>query len=166
VAPISAGPVSTSLALTVTHRVNFLSIWRLQTIIAHKAGWWPCHDPTWYGPISILLGVLEVNAASICASVPIFWPVIAPYLGYIFVTHEIRIEHEHRSMPDENKFHERTGSETELRPVESNPVNAHYNDSYIMGQVDPLRPPGEAPVQIRVNSDRVRDKDRKWSRIG
>ncbi|KAK6827220.1 hypothetical protein PG987_010561 [Apiospora arundinis] len=72
--------------------VNFLSIWRLQTIFEHKAGWFPTHDPTWYGPISILLGVLEINAASICASVPIFWPVVAPYLGSIFVTHEVSVQ--------------------------------------------------------------------------
>ncbi|KAK7926489.1 hypothetical protein PG985_003487 [Apiospora marii] len=72
--------------------VNFLSIWRLQTIFEHKAGWFPTHDPTWYGPISILLGVLEINVASICASVPIFWPVVAPYLGSIFVTHEVSVQ--------------------------------------------------------------------------
>ncbi|KAK7957677.1 hypothetical protein PG988_012525 [Apiospora saccharicola] len=72
--------------------VNFLSIWRLQTIFEHKTGWYPTHDPTWYGPISILLGVLEVNVASICASVPIFWPVVAPYLGSIFVTHEVSVQ--------------------------------------------------------------------------
>lgn len=36
--------------------------------------------------------MLEINAASICASVPIFWPVVAPYLGSIFVTHEVSVQ--------------------------------------------------------------------------
>ena len=81
--------------------VNFLSIWRLQTILEHKAAWFPTHDPTWYGPISILLGVLEINVASICASVPIFWPVVAPYLGSIFVTHEVSVQVvEYRDLED------------------------------------------------------------------
>ncbi|KAK8129073.1 Satratoxin biosynthesis SC1 cluster protein 4 [Apiospora sp. TS-2023a] len=82
--------------------VNFLSIWRLQTIFEHKTGWYPTHDPTWYGPISILLGVLEINVASICASVPIFWPVVAPYLGSIFVTHEVSVQVvEYRDLDEE-----------------------------------------------------------------
>ncbi|KAK8043221.1 hypothetical protein PG994_013704 [Apiospora phragmitis] len=112
--------------------VNFLSIWRLQTIFEHKTGWYPTHDPTWYGPISILLGVLEINAASICASVPIFWPVVAPYLGSIFVTHEVSVQVvEYRDLEDggtgttntsgggdkKQLHHQRSDSEIRLNPL-------------------------------------------------
>ncbi|KAK7955631.1 uncharacterized protein PG986_004853 [Apiospora aurea] len=102
--------------------VNFLSIWRLQTIFEHKTGWYPTHDPTWYGPISILLGVLEINVASICASVPIFWPVVAPYLGSIFVTHE-------RGNKQQLLHHQRSDSEIRLNalPFPADRKNDHHH---------------------------------------
>ncbi|KAK0650001.1 hypothetical protein B0T16DRAFT_457361 [Cercophora newfieldiana] len=97
-----------------------LSGWRVYETIYFKAGWYPTRDPTWYGPKSILLIVLEINVASICVSVPIFWPVISPYLGAIFVTHEFSVNYEeHSSSRDRG-------------------VNDHYKDSFIMDLVDPL----------------------------
>ncbi|KAK8081195.1 hypothetical protein PG997_009013 [Apiospora hydei] len=127
--------------------VNFLSIWRLQTIFEHKTGWYPTHDPTWYGPISILLGVLEINVASICASVPIFWPVVAPYLGSIFVTHEVSVQvveyrdlespasggHNHHPGSGGNKqqqlHHQRSDSEIRLNalPFPADRKNDHHH---------------------------------------
>lgn len=78
------------------HSITMISIWRLATIIAHRAATWPTFDPTWYGPISIELATLEVNFASICASMPVFWPVLTASLDKIFVTQEIKIERVHR----------------------------------------------------------------------
>ena len=51
----------------------------------------------------MLLAVLEVDAAAVCASVPIFWPVLSNKLGGIFVTQEIEIRRETRffQMDDE-----------------------------------------------------------------
>lgn len=70
--------------------------------------------------------VLEINVASICASVPIFWPIFRPYLGAIFVTREYSVTREERkSMSSES--HTRTGSDLEN--------NKYYNDTYFLDQV-------------------------------
>ncbi|OTA92211.1 hypothetical protein M434DRAFT_61763, partial [Hypoxylon sp. CO27-5] len=75
--------------------VLVFATWRLITIIEHQVATRPTRDPTWYGPISIILAVLEVDAASVCASVPIFWPVLRNLdWGKIFVTQEINITRE------------------------------------------------------------------------
>ncbi len=70
--------------------VNFLSIWRLVTIVEHRAATFPDIDPTWYAPISLVLAALEINVASVCASVPVFWPMLEKHFGKIFITHEER----------------------------------------------------------------------------
>lgn len=70
----------------------------------------PVWDPTWYGPISILLGAVEVDLASICASIPVFWPVVEKQLGKIFVTQEIRVTHHNRL--SEVDDYEMSGSKT------------------------------------------------------
>ncbi|OTA99593.1 hypothetical protein M426DRAFT_44834, partial [Hypoxylon sp. CI-4A] len=82
--------------------VLVFATWRLVTIVEHQVATWPTRDPTWYGPISIVLAVLEVDAASICASVPVFWPVLRDLnWGKIFVTQEVNITRETRYMEDD-----------------------------------------------------------------
>ncbi|KAI0476313.1 hypothetical protein GGR56DRAFT_464727 [Xylariaceae sp. FL0804] len=76
--------------------VIVFATWRLVTIIRHQAATYPTRDPTWYGPLTILLAVLEVDAAAICASVPVFWPVLTLQWGKIFVTQEIVMTRETR----------------------------------------------------------------------
>ncbi|ETS82044.1 hypothetical protein PFICI_07046 [Pestalotiopsis fici W106-1] len=89
--------------LTMGGLTNGLAIWRVATIVEHKAATYPTLDPTWYGPISILLASCEVDLATICASVPVFWPVLTSSLDRIFITREIKIERNHRfSSIDEN----------------------------------------------------------------
>ncbi|KAB5578892.1 hypothetical protein GE09DRAFT_952291 [Coniochaeta sp. 2T2.1] len=131
-----------------------LSTWRIYETIYYKGGWYPTHDPTWYGPKSILLMVLEVNVASICASVPIFWPVISPFLGAIFVTHEFSVKHEIRetetsSLPSRGRM----GSETEL--------NTYYSDPYVTQMVDPF---GSKDVGLKsqVGSVKVSKRGGRW----
>jgi hypothetical protein len=68
-----------------------ISVWRLYSIVDHKAGLSPYPDFTWWTPISIILSCLEVDLAIICASMPIFWPVIEKQFTAIFVSHEIRV---------------------------------------------------------------------------
>ncbi|KAI1841350.1 hypothetical protein JX265_013450 [Neoarthrinium moseri] len=150
--------------------VTFLSIWRLQTLVEHKAGRYPTHDPTWYGPISLILAVLECDCASICASVPIFWPVLSPYLGAIFVTQEVSVEHEYRRTDEESKVQTssnslpRPGSQTELKPLESPPTNMNY--FYDDEGSAPLESTKSHPgVHTRVRSDSMKDKKRGWTKI-
>ncbi|KAH6844493.1 hypothetical protein B0I37DRAFT_164409 [Chaetomium sp. MPI-CAGE-AT-0009] len=80
--------------------VNVFSIWRFATTIEHKAGTYPTFDPTWYGPIIIVMAGLETASACICASIPVFWgPMItsaSQLLGQIFVTKEVQVTTEHR----------------------------------------------------------------------
>ncbi|KAI1461134.1 hypothetical protein F4805DRAFT_454071 [Annulohypoxylon moriforme] len=85
--------------------VLLISIWCLQTIIDHKAGTSPVLDPTWYGPKSIILAALEVDLASICASIPTFWPHLSQtLLGSIFVTQEVHITHQHRRLSGDSSY--------------------------------------------------------------
>ncbi|VUC35684.1 unnamed protein product [Clonostachys rosea] len=161
--------------------VTFLSGWRLQTIIQYQAGWYPTHDPTWYGPISILLGVLEVHVASACASIPIFWPIISPYLhlGGIFVTHEVSVQVQDHSdsqaiIDRKDKAPSRhastwnssdngqTISETELLPISEQNTNPHYNNKFVAEQVDPFRTTQAQTSLVRSNSNQ---DNRKWYKV-
>ncbi|KAI0406330.1 hypothetical protein F4802DRAFT_111087 [Xylaria palmicola] len=78
--------------------VNVISAWRLHTIIETRAGTYPVVDPTFYGPTSIVLAALEVDLASIVASIPVFWPLLTQGWGTIFVTHEVHVTHHHRRL--------------------------------------------------------------------
>jgi hypothetical protein len=52
----------------------------------------PTFDPTWYGATPIVLSSMEVYLAVICASLPVFWPVMQKTIGsVIIVTHEVKI---------------------------------------------------------------------------
>ncbi|KAI1391774.1 uncharacterized protein F4822DRAFT_105241 [Hypoxylon trugodes] len=154
--------------------VLVFAVWRLITIIDHQVASWPTRDPTWYGPISIILAVLEIDAASVCASVPIFWPVISSMnWGKIFVTQEVNITRETRYMEDDedeltrDTTHSRTGSEAELG--ESGRKGArnkgmYYQDSYVLSHVDPLRSSAER-VHASAISDMAKNGSKKWVKI-
>ncbi|KAK6843457.1 hypothetical protein PG987_004317 [Apiospora arundinis] len=162
-----------------------LAIWRLQTILEHKAATVPTRDPTWYGPITMLLAVLEVDAAAVCASVPIFWPVLSNKLGGIFVTQEIEIRRETRffQMDDEESggggavmmtqghdgishsrqqshsrqlSHSRTGSEVELKRHESDSKQPPSYQGVLLDEVDG---PARAPAARRTDAECARGHD-------
>lgn len=81
-----------------------LSIWRLQSIVETRAATLPTFDPTWYGTTPIVLSSMEVDLAAICASLPVFWPVIQKSIGsVIIVTHEVKITREQRRTDNENR---------------------------------------------------------------
>jgi hypothetical protein len=156
----------------------------MQSIVEHQAGYYPTHDPTWYAPISILLGVLEINAASVCASVPIFWPMVAPLLGTIFVTREVSVQVVEYHDVEEGKGHRRQGTEEiPMGPVvdlqigatttppppslsaKDGRVDQWFRDAY--ASEDELNGTRDG-VQSRVRSDgEVRRKNsvRKWLQI-
>ncbi|CAJ2503364.1 Uu.00g107580.m01.CDS01 [Anthostomella pinea] len=133
--------------------VNGLSIWRLATIINHRATTKPTFDPTWYSPVSILLGMMEVTGASICASVPVFWPVLTARIEEILVTREIQITRAHRFSGDGDDRvelqHSRTGSEASLAPLGK---QVHYNDDFVRDQVDPLRQKPSYAVESEITA--------------
>jgi hypothetical protein len=87
-------------------------------MIKHRAATYPTFDPTWYGPSVIVLGLLEINIASVCASVPVFWPVITARMDAIFVTHEVKITRDERYSIDDSGAIElgySMGNETQFR---------------------------------------------------
>ncbi|KAK7952106.1 uncharacterized protein PG986_007834 [Apiospora aurea] len=53
--------------------VNSMAIWRLihVQLMWAKSEAYPTFDPTWYAPTTVMLAVLEVNGATVCASIPI-----------------------------------------------------------------------------------------------
>ncbi|KAI4866483.1 hypothetical protein F4820DRAFT_249021 [Hypoxylon rubiginosum] len=155
--------------------VIVFATWRLITIVEHQVATWPTRDPTWYGPISIVLAVLEVDAASVCASVPIFWPVLRDLnWGKIFVTQEVNITRETRYMEDDedrltrDTTHSRTGSEADLGGdtvrKSSRARDMYYQDSYVLSQVDPLRPSIER-VYASARSETTKGDSKKWINI-
>jgi hypothetical protein len=134
------------------------SIWRVATIVEHRATTYPTFDPTWYAPVTLIQACLEVDAASICASIPIFWPVLVAKYDQIFVTKEVTVTREHR-WPRNNSeaaglelHHSRSSSTGNLGSTHSDGtserylnmsntygVATDYNDPYVLSQVDPLR---------------------------
>jgi hypothetical protein len=122
--------------------------------IYFQGGWYPTRDPTWYGPKSLLLIILEINVASICVSVPIFWPVISPYLGAIFVTHEFSVKYEEHV----------SSRSTRSRADSDGWVHDHYKDSFIMDLVDPLGSSTRGYLKSREKekaekAEKLKDKD-------
>jgi len=95
--------------------VNVLSTWRLALLVQTRASTSPTLDPSWYGCEPIVLAALEIDLALICASLPVFWPVIEKSLGSIFVTYEVEVTRE------------TSPKDTELSPLSSmtEPPPAH-----------------------------------------
>jgi hypothetical protein len=95
--------------------VTVFSIWRLATLVEHKSATYPTFDPTWYAPISIALGAMEVDLASMCGCVPVFWPVLTQTLGRIMVTQEVKITREPRdgAGSDEDQYEMSLGPDLE-----------------------------------------------------
>ncbi|KAH7033035.1 uncharacterized protein B0I36DRAFT_104209 [Microdochium trichocladiopsis] len=120
-----------------------ISIWRLQSIIEHRAATWPVMDPTWYACSAIVLAVVEVDMASMCASIPVFWPILQDSWGKIFVTQEVEVVHESRisSETEQGSVHgsdssqTRAGSEFSFKLLDvpkalQAPPRAHYGEPF------------------------------------
>ncbi|CAE7193894.1 hypothetical protein PTNB73_08721 [Pyrenophora teres f. teres] len=71
-----------------------ISVYRLYGIIATQGATYPYVDWTWWSPILIVLSCSEINLAIICASMPIFWPIIEKSFQAIFVSYEVEVVEE------------------------------------------------------------------------
>lgn len=128
-----------------------LSIWRLQSIVETRATTLPTFDPTWYGATPIVLSSMEVCLATICASLPVFWPVLKKNLGpYIMVTHEVRVTRESRFVND-------LEDNVELRPPPATPISPLHHQQQQRRQGDddddsddPLRLPSMSEAEKSV----------------
>jgi hypothetical protein len=117
----------------------------------NRAATHPYIDFTWWTPISIVLACLEIDIAIMCASMPVFWPVLEAKISQIFVTREIRISSENRRMEEPGLEYELQhgrsikrnrstsgNSEEALTTENTGDVYKHYQDQYVVAQVDPL----------------------------
>ncbi|KAH9905258.1 hypothetical protein F4778DRAFT_698996 [Xylariomycetidae sp. FL2044] len=149
--------------------VTSISVARLVTVTEHRATTSPTFDPTWYSPSSMMLGLIECIAAAICASIPVFWPVLTAQIDAIFVTHEIKITRDHRYSDEgyneielqHGSEHSRAGSETSLNHIPSKQgreKTSHYLDDFIQDQVDPLRAKTAFAVESEVKADGPKGK--------
>lgn len=75
-----------------TRRSVLCSIVRFAYIIKNHATTYPTFDPTWYGGYTTVLSVIEVDLATIVASLPVFWPHLRRNITSIMVTHEVEIK--------------------------------------------------------------------------
>lgn len=85
-----------SKPMLILSSITAFSIWRLQTIIATQAGFYPVLDPTWNEPEPTLISFVEVYIAALCASTPVFWPVLESQIVKIFVKYEFNVSSESR----------------------------------------------------------------------
>lgn len=58
-------------------------------------------DLTWQEPAPFLISLAEVYVASLCASIPFFWPIIAQQINKIMVMYEFNVSSESRYKDDE-----------------------------------------------------------------
>jgi hypothetical protein len=84
---------TTAAALTSRHfSVNICSIGRLvYSLTPTLDALW---DLSWNSATPTGLATLEINLASICAALPVFWPVIKDGWSRIFVTYEVSVTRE------------------------------------------------------------------------
>ena len=153
--------------------VNAVALARLVFLIQGRDDPRYLFDGTYTGAPAILLACLETNLASICASIPIFWPVLSRRLEMIFVTKEVEVNYEDRGSDVGTDNHETDpkeglgseGSETCSKKAGwSNGNWTHYEDEYIRDQVDPLRPTtagGGFEARIRGDPPRKEKKQKK-----
>ncbi|KAL0938086.1 uncharacterized protein CTRU02_207817 [Colletotrichum truncatum] len=71
--------------------VNVVSLFRLISLVQSKAGTYPTFDPSWFACVPIVLATVEVDLATICASLPVFWPVLEVRLKTILITREFEV---------------------------------------------------------------------------
>lgn len=90
----------------------------------------------------MILSALEVDFAIICASIPIFWPVIISKMPQIFVTQEVHVTRAARSPINNNVEYELSGayslksngSEENLTHLQT-PARNYYKDPHVMDHV-------------------------------
>lgn len=76
--------------------VVLMSIIRLWSAVDRKIGDPWSMDYTYWYPTTLIIASIEIDFAIICASIPIFWPVIVAALPQIFVTQEVHVTHHDR----------------------------------------------------------------------
>lgn len=106
-------------------------------MVDNRAATYPTLDPSWYGCIPAVLSALEVHLATICASMPVFWPVIQENLGRILVTREVDVTRETLDFSNINNSFD--DSDMYALDAVNTTKKQHFDQNYILSRVDPLR---------------------------
>ncbi|KAF1953064.1 hypothetical protein CC80DRAFT_165408 [Byssothecium circinans] len=78
--------------------VVVLAAARVVSLCIKRAGTVPIFDPTFATPTVYIFSVLEINVAIMCASIPIFWPLVTSLASNkILIVNEIEVRSERRS---------------------------------------------------------------------
>ncbi|KAF7448270.1 hypothetical protein A1F99_076340 [Pyrenophora tritici-repentis] len=83
------------------------SVYRLHGIIITRGATYPYVDWTWWAPIMIVLSCSEIDLAIICASMPIFWPIIEKSFHAIFVSYEVEVVEERIDYSAQYELHDK-----------------------------------------------------------
>ena len=121
-----------------------MSILRLWTAVRNSADNTSSFDFTWWYPLTMIVAAIEIDFAIICASIPIFWPVIVAALPQIFVTQEVLVTH-HQRLPDSSNNDYELGrtysvksngadSQENLTKLEG-AKKTDYNDQFVVDHV-------------------------------
>jgi hypothetical protein len=75
-----------------------LSLARIIALSHRRVGTVPVFDVTFYTSTVYIFSVLEIDVAILCASIPIFWPLVASFAtNKILIVNEIEVRTERRS---------------------------------------------------------------------
>lgn len=75
------------------------SVIRFILIVHTRATTSPTFDPSWYGASTCILSILEVDLATIVASLPVFWPHLRRNIDKIMITREVDVQVTHEPRP-------------------------------------------------------------------
>lgn len=71
------------------------SVIRFILIVHTRATTSPTFDPSWYGASTCILSILEVDLATVVASLPVFWPHLRRNIDKIMITREVEVKVTH-----------------------------------------------------------------------
>ncbi|KAK2614736.1 hypothetical protein N8I77_001541 [Diaporthe amygdali] len=157
---------------SVGSMASIFSIWRLASIVETRAATSPTFDPTWYGPTPIVLAALEVDVATICAALPVFWPVLSQIdMSQILVTHEVKVTLEHRRLSTGGTENDPDDDGIELQRsksgLQAQSSRGYYEDPYVAQQVNPFKEAEEFGSRAEVkNTSQGTSHSRKESLKG
>jgi hypothetical protein len=124
----------------------------------------------------IMLSIVEVCIACLCASTPFFWPIFREGLDKIFVMYEFNVSSESRYHDDHVELAPTTsweagtkapGGKEDIRSLESisgdlepskTSNQLHYRNDYIQNQVDPFGEEFQTESTVKVGHQTSKKK--------
>lgn len=143
-----------------------MSVLRLWTTLKNNGSEVEKMDFTYWYPLTLIISCIEVDFAIMCASMPIFWPVMLASMKEIFVTQEVRVTHHHRldgsadfEMNDRPNSLKSSSSQEGLTKL-GHEMKTDYSDPYVVQHVTG-KMPALGEVQVGVTPKKKR---RLWSK--